>query len=86
MNINPFNRANPLSWKDAAIISAISATATYVLTFLVNASYGQVIADPGSFAFDSLKLWLAGYFGNFITLAGLETLIKRSETGEEPSG
>jgi len=79
LKINPFNRNNPLSMKDAAIISGISATATYVITFLANTSLGQIQADPLLFAYDSIKTWLTSFFGTFITLAGLEALIKRGQ-------
>jgi len=82
LNLNPFNRGNPLTMKDAALISAIAATATYVLTFLANASLGQIRADPAAFAFDSVKTWLVSFFGTLVTLSGLEALVKH--TTEQP--
>ena len=79
LNINPFNRNNPMTWKDAAAVAAIAATATYVLAFLVNVTLGEILIDPAAFAFDSAKIWLQAFFGNFITLAGIEALMKSRE-------
>ena len=78
-NINPFDRANPISLKEAVLISALAATATYFLTFFINAQYAVVIADPGLFIFESIKTWMAAFWGTVITLAGLEQYIKRKE-------
>jgi len=83
LNINPFNRGNPMKLKDAAVVSVIAASGTYVLTFLVNTSLGQVLADPAAFAFESVKTWLVSFFGTFGTLTGLETLMKRGEKQPE---
>ena len=77
MRINPFNRGNPMSLKDAMIISTMTATATYFLAFLVNVSFGQVVAEPWTFAFESFKIWMQAFWGNFIVLFGLEQYLKR---------
>lgn len=66
-----------MSLKDAMIISVLTATATYFLAFFVNASYTQVIAEPWTFAFESLKVWMSSFWGNFIVLFGLEEYMKR---------
>lgn len=80
LNINPFSSGNPMTLKDAVILSVLTATATYFLTFFVNVAYGQVIADPGLFVFDSVKIWMQAFWGNFIILFGIETYMKwRSE-------
>ena len=78
-NINPFDRANPISLKEAAALSAMTATATYFLTFLVNLSAAEVMLDLGAFFFESFKTWMAAFWGTLITLAGLEQWIKRGE-------
>jgi len=83
LSINPFNAGNPMTLKDAAIVSAIGATAIYFLTFFINITAGQIVSDPATFCVDSLKTWMASFWGNFGTLAGLNWLIRRAET--EPS-
>lgn len=66
-----------MTLKDAAIISTLVATATYFLTFFVTLAYGEVIADPGLFVFDSIKIWMQAFWGNFLVLFGLEEYMKR---------
>jgi len=77
LKINPFNKSNPMSLKDAGLVSAIGATTTYVLTFLANATLGQIRADVAAFVFDSVKVWLATFFGNLITLTGIKALVEK---------
>ena len=77
--INPFDRSNPMSLKEAAAVSLITATATYFLTFLVNLQAVDIMADVGTFAFNSFKTWMASFWGTLITLAGLEQWMKRKE-------
>jgi len=79
LKINPFNKGNPMTLMDAAKVSAISATAIYFLTFFINITAGQISADPVTFLVDSVKTWMASFWGNFIALAGLEQLIKPKE-------
>ena len=82
LNINPFNAGNPMSWRDAATISLIAAFAVWILTFLVNATMGQIRADPEEFAFEAVKAYAIAWAGNFITLAGLSELVKKVESKE----
>lgn len=77
LKINPFNTGNPMTLKDAAIVSVIGATAIYFLTFFINVTAGQISADPAAFLVDSVKTWMASFWGNFIALAGLEQYVKR---------
>jgi hypothetical protein len=76
LKINPFNSSNPMSFRDAAIVSTISSLAVWILNFFANVSLGQVRADPAAFAFDCVKTYLAAWAGNFITLSGLAQLTK----------
>lgn len=82
MNINPFNTKNPMTLKDAAIVSVIGATAIYFLTFFINITAGQICADPATFIVDSVKTWMASFWGNFIALIGLEQYIKSKKVEE----
>ena len=85
LNINPFDAGNPMSAKDAAVIAAVAALAVWILTFLANASYGVVEADPEAFLFEAAKTYLVAWAGNFIALTGLEQLVKKArEESAEP--
>ena len=77
LNINPFDAENPMSWRDAATISLIAAFAVWILTFLVNATMGQIRADPEEFVFEAVKAYAIAWAGNFITLAGLSQLVEK---------
>ena len=85
LRINPFDAGNPMSMKDAATVAAIAAFVVWILSFLANASYGVVAADPEAFLFESVKIYAVAWAGNFITLAGLEAIVKKSaEESAEP--
>jgi hypothetical protein len=79
LKINPFDSANPMSFRDAAIVSTVSSFAVWALTFLANASLGQIRLDPAAFAFDCVKTYLAAWAGQFLSLTGLAQLTKPSE-------
>lgn len=79
LRINPFNRNNPMSLKDAAVVSTIAAAAIWILNFLASATYAQIAADPATWIFEAVKTYAVAWAGNFITLAGLEQLVKRRE-------
>lgn len=83
LKINPFNRSNPMTFKDAAIVSTVVAFVIWILNFLASATIGQVRADPAAFLFDALKTYLVSWAGTFIGLAGLDQYIKRQEKKEE---
>ena len=83
LKINPLDPNNSMTFKDAAGVSTIATIAVWILSFLANASIGQVRADPPAFVFDCVKTYLTTWAGNFVTLAGLSHLIKPSE--EKPS-
>jgi hypothetical protein len=83
LSINPFNRGNPMSLKDAAVVSTLSSISITILNQVANATFQTVSASPVEFAFNCVKTFLVSWAGNFITLAGLEQLIKRAE--EKPS-
>ena len=79
LKINPFDAGNPMSWRDAATVSAVGALAIWILTFLVDATAGQIRADPLEFLFEAVKAYAIAWAGNFITLAGLQQLVARAE-------
>jgi len=83
LNINPFNTGNPMSFKDAAVVSTLSSISITILNQVANATFQTVSASPVEFAFNCLKTFLVAWAGNFITLAGLEQLIKRKEEKPE---
>ena len=82
LNINPFESSNPMSFKDAAAVATVAAFATWILTFLAAASLGEIRADPEAFVFEALRTYAVAWAANFITLAGLTQLVKRSEEKE----
>jgi len=77
LTINPFNSVNPMSLKDAAVVATVVAFVTWILTFIANASLGQLRADPVEFIFEAIKTYLVAWAGTFISLAGLEQLVKK---------
>lgn len=79
ININPFNHGNPMSLRDAAIVSSLGAIATMLLTVFANATYVTVIASPGEFAFNLLKSFLTAWAGMFVVLSGLEKYVQKQE-------
>ena len=83
LNINPFDAGNPMSWRDAAMVSAVLALAIWILTFLANATAGQIRADPLEFVFEAIKTYLIAWAGNFIGLTGLEALVKKVKAEEK---
>jgi len=81
LKINPFNGANPMGLKDAAVVSTVVAFVIWIVTFLVDASVGQIRADPAAFVFEAVKAYAISWAGTFISLAGLEQYVKRKEGG-----
>lgn len=75
-----------MTLKDAVIVSVLAATATYCLTFLANLTLDQLMAEPLLVVFDSLKTWLATFWGTLITLAGLEKYVHHREEKEHKEG
>ena len=80
ININPFNRGNPMTFRDAAIVASIAAFAVWILQFFANAQYVDLTSDPGRWVFEAIKNYAVNWAGTFIALAGLEQLIKKKET------
>ena len=78
LNINPFDAGNPMSAKDAAVVAAIAAFVVWILTFLAEASYGVIAADPEAFLFEAVKTYAVAWAGNFIALTGLEAIVKKA--------
>jgi len=78
VKINPFDSGNPMSVKDAAEVALVGALAIWILTFLVDASIGQLRADPEEFLFEAVKAYVIAWAGNFISLAGLSELVKKA--------
>lgn len=80
LNINPFNRGNPMTFKDAAIVASIAAFAVWILQFFANAQYADLVSSPGAWVFNAIKNYAVNWAGTFVALAGLEQLIKKKET------
>jgi len=79
ININPFNTSNPMSLKDAFIVSLIGAIVIWILQFFANAQWEIIIVDIGKWSFDAAKNFLVTWAGLFGTFAGLEQLIKKAK-------
>ena len=82
LNINPFSSSNPMSFRGAAVVAAVAALAVWILTFLSEASLGEIRVDPEAFIFDAIRTYLVAWAGNFITLAGLSHLVEQPEEEE----
>jgi hypothetical protein len=79
VNINPFNTGNPMTMKDAAVVATIAAFVIWILQFFANAQYAAVVEDPGAWCFEAIKNYAVSWAGTFISLAGLEQLVKHAE-------
>jgi hypothetical protein len=77
LNINPFKNSNPMSWEDAAKLSAILSLAAFFTTFLLPYSFSGIIKDLGQFCFEAVRFIGSVFFTNFITLAGLASYTKK---------
>jgi len=86
LNINPFNSENPMSLGDAAKVAAVTALVVWILSFLANASLGQIKADPAEFCFNAVVSYLVNFAGNFAGLAGLKYYTERQTEGGETPG
>lgn len=79
LNINPFNTNNPMSLKDAAVVATVVAFCIWILNFFAGAEWIIIVADPEAWIFEAVKTYLVSWAGTFISLAGLEQLVKRRE-------
>jgi len=67
-----------MSLKDAAIISSIVAFVVWILQFFANAQYIVIVNDPGAWCFEAVKNYAVNWAGTFLSLSGLEQLLKRT--------
>lgn len=66
-----------MSLKDAAVVSTVVALMIWILTFLADAQWVVIVADPGAWVFEAAKTYAVSWAGTFIGLAGLDQLVKR---------
>jgi hypothetical protein len=85
LNINPFDRANPMSLAHAAALATIVAFVTWILSFFANAQYIDIAQNCGAWAFVAVKTYLVSWAGTFMTLAGLEQLMQAAKQPEQPA-
>jgi len=69
-----------MTYKDAAVVATVVAFVIWVLTFFADAQYIIIVADPGAWVFEAIKTYAVSWAGTFMSLAGLEQLIKRGES------
>ena len=69
--------------KDAATVATVMAFVTWILNFLASATIGEVRADVVEFVFEAIKCFAISWAGSFITLAGLEQLIKQTKKPDD---
>lgn len=79
LSFNPFNRGNPMTLKDAAIVATLTALAIWILNFLANATIGMLREDIAAFCFEAVKSYMVNWAGTFITLAGLERFVSKGK-------
>jgi len=79
LNINPFDSGNPMTFRDAAIVATITAAVIWILTWFANITIGQIRQDLAAVCLDAVKTYAVSWAGTFMTLAGLEQLVKRGE-------
>lgn len=69
MNINP--NGGKMTWQDACKVALILRCAMLFTVFLPLYSYGVIRSDIGSFCFAFIQFFGAGFFTDFVTLAGI---------------
>lgn len=79
LRINPFDKGNPMTLKDAAVVASVLALVIWILEFLASATWTVIVADPAAFLFECFKTYLVSWAGSFLGLAGLEQYMKRKE-------
>ena len=77
LKINPFDKGNPMSLKDAAKVATVVAFVIWILSFLANTQWVIILEDPAAWAFEALKTYAVSWAGTFIGLAGLEKIVER---------
>ena len=79
MNINPFKNSNPMSWEEAAKLSAILGAAQFFTIFLLPYSLTGIREAVGDFCFSAVRFYGVTFFTNFISLTGLTVYTKKEE-------
>jgi len=70
-----------MTWKDAATVAAIAAFAVWILQFFANAQWEIITADAAKWVFEAVKNYAVTFAGIFVSLAGLEQLVKKTKEG-----
>jgi len=79
IKINPFDKGNPMTLGDAALLATVIAFVLWVTGFFANAQWEIIQIDVAQWCFDALKNYIVEWASVFFTLAGLEQLIQRGE-------
>lgn len=77
MNTNPLNHQEGMRWTDAAVVALVLTAATFFTVFLPTWSMEDIKVRTFEFAFACLQFIGAGFFTQFIALAGLHKLTEK---------
>lgn len=83
LKINPFATSNPMTWKEAAIISGVLTAGSFFTVFLVGYNLLGVNEDLPQFCFAVIQFLGASFFTDFIGLAGLAQLTQKSVKNQD---
>jgi len=68
-----------MTLKDAAVVALVAAFAVWILQFFANAQWDIIMQDPARWVFEAIKNYAVTFAGIFVSLAGLEQLVKKAK-------
>lgn len=79
MRLNPFNKSNPMSWKDAAKVSAVLTATTFFTTYVGLPDVPAIQADPVTWTIGAGFFIAKVFLTNFVALTGLAAYMAKRE-------
>jgi hypothetical protein len=73
--ISASETAQPMSWRDAAIVAIILTLGQIFIVFMPMYGYASFSADVPSFLFELMKFAGQSWFASFLALSGLSRLM-----------
>ena len=77
MRINPFESANPMTWRDAAMVSLVLMVFQFFTVFMPLWGYPAIMSEPPVFVFQALMFIGGSFMTFFVSLAGLAKYMAR---------
>ena len=79
MRLNPFNKSNPMSWQDAAKVSAIIMLTNFFTVYLVDHGIAALQENPLAWAFNAFVFLGRVFLTTFVSLTGLAYIVSKKE-------